>query len=89
VRAGPDRAALACHAPEARAPEARAPRLAVRPSALKSAGEVRAGTGGALGTEEGAMDRAEATLGPDNTYRRDPIYSVWTWRPVTFTARGR
>jgi hypothetical protein len=37
-------------APEARAPEARAPRLAVRPSALKSAGEVRAGTGGALGT---------------------------------------
>jgi len=39
--------------------------------------------------EEGAMDRAEATLGPDNTYRRDPIYSVWTWRPVTFTARGR
>ncbi|KAJ1461550.1 hypothetical protein M885DRAFT_507643 [Pelagophyceae sp. CCMP2097] len=39
--------------------------------------------------EAGAMDRAEATLGPDNTYRRDPIFSVWTWCPVTFTARGR
>ncbi|KAJ1452160.1 hypothetical protein M885DRAFT_569100 [Pelagophyceae sp. CCMP2097] len=39
--------------------------------------------------EEGAMDRAENSLGADNAYRRDPIFSVWTWRPVTFTARGR
>jgi hypothetical protein len=35
------------------------------------------------------MDRAENSLGADNAYRRDPIFSVWTWRPVTFTARGR
>jgi len=38
--------------------------------------------------EEGVTDRNEATMGDNGTRRRDPIFSVWTWRPVTFAPRG-
>jgi hypothetical protein len=39
--------------------------------------------------EDGMIESREMTQGPNGTMILDPIFSVWTWKPVTFSAGYR